>query len=168
MPDTTGYDPAHLIATHQMGVWRYLRVLGCEPALADDLTQETFLAVLKAPFRELSPSATASYLRTTAHNLFISYHRKAKRMTATADIEALDRQWAKWVADDSGEALLDALKDCLQLLGPKARLALQMRFRDQATRAQIAAALRMSENGAKNVMQRAKHKLRECIESKLQ
>ena len=41
---------ADLVRQHQAGVWRYLRFLGCDRPLADDLTQETFLAVLETPF----------------------------------------------------------------------------------------------------------------------
>src|SRR5687768_1521864 len=82
VPNTTGFDPVRLIETHQAGIWRYLRALGCENALAEDLTQETFLAVLQRPFQELSGAATAAYLRTTAHHLLISYHRRAGRVQA--------------------------------------------------------------------------------------
>ncbi|MFO0922154.1 MAG: hypothetical protein U0905_06645 [Pirellulales bacterium] len=43
-----------------------------------------------------------------------------------------------------------------------------MRFRDNAAREEIAAALGVSEHGAKNLMQRAKTQLKECVESRLQ
>lgn len=168
VPDTTGYDPASLIATHQAGVWRYLRALGCESALADDLTQETFLAVLQVPFRELSRAATTAYLRKTAHNLYVSHQRRSRRMVATAEIEALDRTWIRWTGNGDGESVLEALKECLEVLRPRARLALELRFRDCASRLSIAQVLQMSEHGAKNLMQRAKRKLRECVESKMQ
>ena len=48
-PEKSGneLDAAQLIREHQAGVWRYLRVLGCSRELAEDLTQETFLAVLE-------------------------------------------------------------------------------------------------------------------------
>jgi RNA polymerase sigma-70 factor (ECF subfamily) len=42
-----------------------------------------------------------------------------------------------------------------------------MRFHGEHTRAEIAAALEITEHGAKNLMQRAKQQLRECIERKL-
>lgn len=41
-------DMAGLVRAHQAGVWRYLRFLGCHPDEADDLTQETFLALKQA------------------------------------------------------------------------------------------------------------------------
>lgn len=163
----TGFDPALLIETHQAGVWRYLRVLGCEPSLADDLTQETFLHLLQGSFREYSTAATAAFLRRTAHNLFVSAMRREKRMTALESIEELDTQWTTWAGADNGDALLETLRGCLQGLGDRARWALEMRFRDRMPRTEIAAALKMTEHGAKNLMQRAKQKLRACIGGKL-
>ncbi len=163
----TGYDPVRLIETYQSGVWRYLRALGCDAALAEDLTQDTFLAVLQRPFQDINPAATAVYLRKTAFNLFISYRRRAGKVTAVEDVEELDRTWSEWAGSDQGEALLDALRDCLQGLTGRARMALEMRFRGDNSRAQIAAALEITEHGAKNLMQRAKQQLRECIDSKM-
>lgn len=166
-PDTPSFDPGRLIEEYQAGVWRYLRVLGCEPTLAEDLTQETFLAVLQHPFQELSAAATGAYLRRTAHNLWISYQRRSGKVTAVENIEELDRTWSRWAGDDQGESLLEALRECLRGLGDRARLALELRFRDRQSRADIAAHLEMTEHGAKNLMQRAKQKLRECIDGKL-
>jgi RNA polymerase sigma-70 factor (ECF subfamily) len=167
-PDTTGFDAAQLIEQHQVGVWRYLRALGCEPAQADDLTQETFLAVLQHPFTDFGGAATVAYLRKVAYNQFISARRRVGKVITVEDIEAFDRAWQQWAGNDNGEATLEALRDCLRELTPRARLALEMRFRERESRANIAAALGISEHGAKNLMQRAKHLLRTCIEDKLQ
>lgn len=163
----TGFDPTRLIQTYQAGVWRYLRALGCEAALAEDLTQDTFLAVLKRPFQDVSPPATSAYLRKTALNMLISHERRAGRMRAVEDIEQLDRTWTRWAGDDDGEAVLDYLRDCVNRLTKRARMALEMRFRGDHSRAEIAEALEITEHGAKNLMQRAKDQLRECIERKL-
>jgi RNA polymerase sigma-70 factor, ECF subfamily len=163
----TGFDPARLIQTYQAGVWRYLRALGCETALADDLTQETFLAVLRRPFNDVSPAATSAYLRKTALNMLISHERRSGRMRPVQDIEQLDRTWARWAGSDEGETALDHLRDCLQRLTERARMALEMRFRGDCSRSEIAEALQISEHGAKNLMQRAKQQLRECVENKL-
>ena len=163
----SGYDPVRLIETYQAGIWRYLRALGCDAAQAEDLTQDTFLAVLQRPFQDINPAATSAYLRKTAFNLFISQMRRAGKVTAVGDVEELDRTWTAWAAGDQGETMLDALRDCLQGLTTRARMALEMRFRETSSRAEIAAALQITEHGAKNLMQRAKHQLRECIEKKL-
>ena len=167
-PDVTGFDPARLIQEYQAGVWRYLRALGCNPSQADDLTQETFLAVLQRPFQDINGAATSSYLRKIALHALISQQRRAGKVTAVENVEELDRSWTAWIGqDNSGEALLDALKDCLQQLGERARRALQMRFTSHHSRAEIAEALDISEHGAKNLMQRAKLQLRTCIDGKV-
>lgn len=166
-PPVTGFDPVRLITNYQQGVWRYLRTLGCEPALADDLTQETFLAVLQKPFQDYNPAATAAYLRRVSYNLFISYQRRSGKVTAVDNIEQLEQQFAQFAGDDQGEAALDALRECLTKLTERAKWSLEMRFRDNLSREEIAARLEISEHGAKNLMQRAKQQLRECVERKL-
>jgi RNA polymerase sigma-70 factor (ECF subfamily) len=166
-PQATGFDPVRLIETYQGGVWRYLRAMGCERALAEDLTQETFLAVLQRPFQDVNAAATSAYLRKTALNLLISHHRRSGKVRAVEDVELLDRTWTRWAGHDGGDALLDALRDCLARLSERARLALEMRFREESSRDEIATALEITEHGAKNLMQRAKQQLRECIETKI-
>lgn len=167
-PPTTGFDPARLIEQHQAGVWRYLRVLGCERALAEDLTQETFLLVLEKPFDDYNPAATAAYLRKAAYNLFISTRRRAGRVTAVEDVESLTAAWEQWSGDDNAETALAALRECLGQLTERARWALEMRFRERLPRPEIAANLEITEHGAKNLMQRAKQQLRRCVEKKIQ
>lgn len=166
-PNTTGFDPAELIEKYQQGVWRYLRALGCQPAQADDLTQETFLAVLQRPFVDHGPAATAAYLRKVALHHLISAQRRAGKVLAVENIEEFDRTWEDWTGSDNGETLLEALKDCLQLLTGRARKALEMRFRERDSRADIASELGITQHGAKNLMQRAKKQLKKCIEDKI-
>lgn len=163
----TGFDPVRLIETYQVGIWRYLRALGCDAAQAEDLTQETFLAALQRPFQDINPAATNAYLRKIAFNFFISYRRRAGKVTAVENVEELDRTWSHWAGEDDGEGMLDLLRDCLKGLTERARKSLEMRFREQCSRTDIAAALEITPDGAKNLMQRAKQQLRECIESKI-
>jgi len=162
-----GFDPQRLIETHQAGVWRYLRALGCDAAQADDLTQDTFLRVLQLPFQDYSRAATAAYLRRTAYNLFVSAQRRSGRVVAVEELEAIDNSWARLAAEENGEEMLKSLRECLEQLTQRARSALDMRYRDERSRAEIAAQLSLSEDGAKNLLQRAKERLRECLEGKL-
>jgi RNA polymerase sigma-70 factor (ECF subfamily) len=156
-----------LIQDHQVGVWRYLRALGCAPEQAEDITQETFLAVLEKPFQEYSPQATRAYLRKVAYNLFVTSRRRSGRVVSVEDIEQYDSDWTRWAGQDDGELLLDALRECFEQLSERAQLALRMRFRQRSSRTDIAAALSMTEHGAKNLMQRAKKRLRDCVEGKV-
>ena len=161
------FDPGQLIEDHQVGIWRYLRALGCDTSEAEDLTQETFLAVLQKPFKYYSKAAAASYLRKVAYHRFISTRRRQGKEVIVAELEQVDATWSQWIGNDDSDELLDALRVCLQQLTERARWALEMRFRDKLSRTNIAEALSITEHGAKNLMQRAKQKLRSCIESKM-
>ena len=165
-PPLNAEEVRELVETHQSGIWRYLRALGCEPSLADDITQDTFLSVLQKPFQQYNKSATAAYLRRVAYNRFITLHRRSGKVTSVEDIEQLDADWSQMVDEDGGEHMLTALRDCLQRLSKRARRALEMRFGKKESRANIASDLGITEHGAKNLMQRAKQKLRTCIETK--
>ncbi len=158
-----------LIAKHQRGVWRYLRMLGCDDAVADDLTQETFLRVLRRDnFVQHSDAATSGYLRRTAYNLLVSNHRKSKRMLNVADSPVMDEIWDRWAGKDaSGDLAVDKLRECFEALTERAQVALRMRFANESTRIEIAEALDISDHGARNLMQRAKAQLRDCVEAKL-
>lgn len=164
---STELDPAQLIVTHQAAVWRYLRVLGCESSLAEDITQETFLAVLQKPFRQYSQAATAAYLRRVAHNLYVSAQRRAGKLVVVEEIEQLETDWVRFAGDDGGESALQALRQCFQRLTERAQRALQLRFQKRLPRAGIAADLGITEHGAKNLMQRAKKQLRSCVEGQM-
>lgn len=160
-------DPGQLIEDHQVGIWRYLRALGCDVAEADDLTQETFLAVLQRPFVNYGPAATSAYLRRVAHNRFVSVRRKLGKEVLVDQLDEIDQSWDRLAADDQGEAMLDSLRVCFEELTERAKRSLVMRFRDRVSRAEIAEALNITEHGAKNLMQRAKKQLRLCIEGRL-
>jgi RNA polymerase sigma-70 factor, ECF subfamily len=161
--------PEELIQTYQASVWRYLRALGCDQSLADDLTQDTFVAILRKPFVQLSPSATSSYLRRVAYHLLITYRRKYSRITSTDEIDVLDSLWCHWAgADNKASDVFDALSECFARLTQRAQTSLRMRFAENATREKIATKLGITEHGAKNLMQRAKLQLRSCVEGKLQ
>ncbi len=160
-------DLQELVLHHQHMVWRYLRALGAEAALADDLTQDTFLEIMRRPLQQYSTAATAAYLRRVAHNLFISRRRRESRMTITEHAEQFETAWLRWAGFDAGSELLDNLQDCFARLTSRAQLAMRLRYGDDASRQSIADALQISAHGAKNLMQRAKTQLRECLENKM-
>ncbi len=166
--DSAEADLTALVTLHQNGVWRYLRALGCDASLADDLTQDTFLEVMRRPFVQYNERATAAYLRRVAHNFFISRRRRDGRMTVTENAEALEESWMRWAGFDSGDRSIEALTGCFEQLTERAKLALRLRFAEDSSRQSIAESLGISEHGAKNLMQRAKNQLRECVEKKLQ
>ena len=162
-----GIDAEELVLRFQAGIWRYLRAMGATPSEADDLTQDTFVAVLQKGFEHYGNSATKAYLRRCARNFFISLKRRQKREVVCEDLELFDRTWDQWSKSDNGEEAIDALRECFEQLADRARLALSLRFREKQTRAVIAEELGITEHGAKNLMQRAKQKLHDCVLEKM-
>jgi len=89
-------------------------------------------------------------------------------VTITGEMELLDAQWMRWSgADGEGSDVLDALTDCFSRLTRRAQQSLRMRFADNATREEIANELGITEHGAKNLMQRAKIQLKQCLDGKV-
>ena len=70
-------------------------------------------------------------------------------------------------AGDGGHRYADALRACVAGLDNRARRALELRYRDEATRTDMAADLGMSEEGVKSLLARIRDRLRDCIERRL-
>ena len=89
-------------------------------------------------------------------------------MQTVAEPMVLDEIWNRWAGKDlTGDVAVEALRHCLTKLTERAQLALQMRFATQSSRVEIGDALGISDHGARNLMQRAKHQLRTCVEEQL-
>ncbi len=157
------FDLATLVRDHQQAVWRYLRYLGADPPDADDLTQETFLAVARSEFVEQSREQTAGYLRTVARNQLLMARRKSGRRIATVDLEAAEAVWAETPAAGT-DRFLEALGGCIEQLEGRSREAVQRFYKDGAGRAEIAEALGMTPDGVKTLLRRTRDVLRRCVE----
>jgi RNA polymerase sigma-70 factor (ECF subfamily) len=83
-------DAASLVQAHQAAVWRYLRYLGCDEALADDMTQYTFLKLFEHPLEQRSHTETSAWLRAVARNNYLMALRKSARNTRVEDFDELD------------------------------------------------------------------------------
>ena len=159
---------SQLVHQCQAGVWRYLRFLGADPTEADDLTQETFLAVARSAFVDRDQRQTAGYLRTVARNQLLLLRRKQNREISTVELEAADTVWAAAAGPDGSlNGYLDALRECVDCLEGRARTAIDLHYRDDAGREAIAARLEMQPDGVKTLLRRTRQLLRECVERKL-
>jgi RNA polymerase sigma-70 factor, ECF subfamily len=157
-------DLATLVRSHQAGVWRYLRYLGAERTEADDLTQETFLAVARSDFVARDDRQTAGYLRTVARNQVLALRRRQHREISTVELDAAESVWAAAAGPDGSlTGYLDALRECVAQLEGRPREAIDLFYRGQASREEIASQLEMQPDGVKSLLRRTREILRECV-----
>lgn len=152
-----------LIQAHQAALWRYLRFLGCDAGQADDIVQDTFLAVWEKPFEDRGFAAARGYLRKAARNKFLMAVRARRARPLFEDLDAADSIWAAHEQRDEGDSYRAALAECLRTLSERARRALDLFYAERTGRAGIANALGMTADGVKTLMRRARATLRTCI-----
>ncbi len=161
-------EMAALVQAHQGDLWRYLRYLGCQAAEAEDLLQETFLAVFREGFEVRSTAQTVAYLRTVARNQLLMDRRKQRNRPQAVELETAEAVWAQAAGEDGLDDYLVALGECLHnALSPRARRALELQYRDRASRAEIATELHLAVEGVKTLLRRARSALRDCVERRL-
>lgn len=168
-------DLPRLVHDYQATVWRYLRYLGADASEADDLTQETFLALTRSGFVEASPSQTSGYLRTVARRQLLMLRRTQRRRISTVELDAADTAWSEAFVGagrpdaESGPWAdhVEAIRGCVERLEGRARRAIDLMYRDTAGRDAIAQALEMTTDGVKTLLRRTRAKLRECIKQRL-
>lgn len=156
-------DPETFVRRHQQALWRYARGLGAPSDLAEDLVQEAFVTTLRR-FRGGPDAAAFVFLRTTLRHLWLRQRRDDRRREELL-VEAADRLWERTQSDlDGGARWLDELRACTERLEGRAREALDRFYGRSQSRAEIAAAFGMVENGVKTLLQRARALLRDCMD----
>ena len=166
-PPCVEFDLASLVREHQADVWRYLRYLGAAAEDADDLTQETFLAVARAPFELRSRCETAAYLRTAARNQLLMLRRRQGRQICTVEMAAAEDVWAETIVTGDSNEFVDALSRCYETLVGRAREAVDRFYRNGESREQLAARFEISADGVKTLLRRTRASLKDCIERRL-
>ncbi|MHC4841100.1 MAG: RNA polymerase sigma factor [Planctomycetota bacterium] len=149
-----------LMRAHQADVWRFLRFLGADAALADDLTQETFLYLYRNPIKEISPAATRAYLHKTAKHRLFNARRKDSRLV---DLDEAEQVWNA-TTDGSSDDRVDALRECMKKLAERAREAVGLKYEKGLTETEVASELDTSTDAIKALLKRTRAQLRECVQ----
>ena len=161
-------DVVRLVRTHQAEVWRYVRFLGATAELADDLVQDAFLQLLRAPFVERSPGETAAWLRTVVRNGYVKSLRRPPFQTA--ELDTIEATWHGFAGDrdddgrDGGEASLRSLRSCLDTLDGRARQVVRWHYEERRSRQDIGTRLGLGVDGVKSLLRRTRAILRRCLE----
>lgn len=169
----TSESLSELVEAHQAELFRYLRFIGADYSVAEDLLQETFLRAFKAkvvPGLE-NHGARRAWLRRIAHNLFIDHCRRSNRSPVSFSTEQAEVAEAFWNREfyqhDEGFGCIEALEQCLQGLGERQQQMIQAFYASRQSRVQIASDFGISDNGVKMALRRIRQSLATCIELKL-
>lgn len=152
-----------IVRAHQDSVWRFLVSIGCEHALADDLTQETFLSVLRDEFEYRGAQETIAWLLRVAKHKFIDTLRK-KQAVPDVDLTQAEACWQEFDADY--EQRVQWLRECMEALTERSREAVRQRYELNLSRDEMARRLGMAPAGVKTLLERVRQTLRECVEKK--
>lgn len=160
-------DVVRLVRTHQAEVWRYVRYLGATAELADDLVQDAFLQLLRAPFVERSPGETAAWLRTVVRNGYVKSLRRPPFQTL--ELDTIEATWRSYAGDrdddagDGGDTSLRELRSCLDRLDGRARQVVRWHYEERRSRQDIGERLGLGQDGVKSLLRRTRAILRACL-----
>lgn len=147
-----------LYERHARSVYRFVLSLSGNPAVAEDVTSETFVRVWSA--RERVDLATViGYLMTIARRLYLEQLGRARRHGAIEHDPPDEAPGPHARAE--ARAALDAVLADLQSLAEPDRAALLMRAEDQMPYEEIAAALGTTPGAVKVRVHRARRRLAE-------
>jgi len=143
-------------------VYGYLLSRCSRPALAEDLTAETFLAAVDAARRDDPPAMTVAWMVGVARHKLVDHWRRQERddrsMRALVDTAP--------PAEDPWDAELDLVcaHDTLARLGPHHRAALTLRYLDDLPVREVAVVLERTEHATEALLVRARIAFRRAYE----
>ena len=166
------HDHARQLAQHRPRVYRHLLAMTRDPALADDLTQETFLRAMPRTGQLRDPDAALGWLYRIATNVMVDHVRRAQAAATPADPEwlagtgaaALQRQAPPSPQTAAERAEMSAcVGRHLASLPDDYRVALLLHDEEGMTNPQIAEQLHCSVATVKIRVHRARARLRAAL-----
>ena len=169
----TREDLAELMEAHQAELFRYLRFIGADYSVAEDVVQEAFLGAFQAKsIPDLDDQqARRAWLRRIAHNRFIDHCRRHQRSPvsfSSTQAESAESFWQdEFFQHDEGFGCMEALEYCLQKLNQRQRAMIDAFYAARRSRDDIASSLGISSDGVKMSLRRIRQALGECIEQQI-
>jgi RNA polymerase sigma-70 factor (ECF subfamily) len=164
---------SELVEAHQAELFRYLRFIGADYSVAEDLLQDTFLRAFKA---KATPSLDnqvqrLAWLRRIAHNIFIDHCRRNSRSPVSFSSELAETAEDFWknsfYKHDEGFGCMEALEQCMEGLTDSQRSLIDAFYSARRSREDIASSLGISDSGVKASLRRVRSVLSQCIQQRL-
>jgi len=141
-------------------IWQFFRRRVAEAARAEELAQDTFVAMLEGARRYDGRGTFRSYLFGTAYNVLLADRRKAIfRATAPLDTDPLDER-----GGDADAGLW--VRQALQSLDEDEREILMLREYEQLSYQEIAELRQIPVNTVRSQLFRARAALRAALEAR--
>jgi RNA polymerase sigma-70 factor (ECF subfamily) len=165
-PAGAGRDPEAFVqfcAGALPEVYGFLLARCGDPASAEDLTSETFIAAVQAVRRAKVTEMTVGWLIVVARRRLIDLWRRQER--ESRHFRLLDRDDAESDTDAwNGPLDVELGLAALQRLGPHHRAALTLRYLDGLPVAEVARELDRGLHATEALLQRARRALRRAYE----
>jgi RNA polymerase sigma-70 factor (ECF subfamily) len=181
-------DPERWVDEHGDYLFKYALSRLRDPAKAEDMVQETFLAALKGGSKFAGRSAEKSWLVGILKNKICDHYRKASREISFTDLdfykdEESDRfvpdgpfkdgwihelgpqEWSNPGASLDSEVFWKTFQDCSNKLPKTVSTVFTLREVDGIDSKDICALLNISENNLWVMLHRARMALRRCLET---
>lgn len=182
-------DPEQWVELHGDYLFKYALSRLRDPARAEDMVQETFLAALKGGKSFAGRSAEKSWLVGILKNKIFDHYRKASRETSFTDMEFYSDEesegfvpdglqkdgWVKTLgpmewSPDAGASLdshefWKTFRDCSGKMPKNVAAAFSLREVDGIESREICTMLNISESNLWVMLHRARMALRRCLET---
>jgi RNA polymerase sigma-70 factor (ECF subfamily) len=155
-----GDDNAYgeLVRRRQNTIRQLFRRLCREPALADDLAQQTFLQAWRSVATLKSPGAFGGWLRRLAINTWLQRVRAERPLMSTTDIDELPGEAAEHTLTEQ----LD-LDSALATLPPDVRLCITLAYAERMSHREICEATDLALGTVKSHITRGAARLRKLL-----
>jgi RNA polymerase sigma-70 factor, ECF subfamily len=151
---------AVIFERHHAAVFRYFQRMTGRHHLAQDLTQEVFLRVVRGFEAYQDQGLAAAWLFRIARNVLIDYKRRTETAPKTVP-------YADHLSADSGHLAAFGLQEALALLPDRDREVFVLRETDGLSYAEIAAACETTEETVRTRLRRARLQLRTLLSRRL-
>lgn len=135
---------------------------------AFDLVQDAFIEAFQHLDRFDVDRDFGAWIRTICRNRIFNFYRSQKiRKTVSLDIidEAINEMVAQQDGDeDHTQERLDALKNCIEKLGPEQRELVELRYQSQIPVKDMAECMGKSATALSMKLMRIRDQLRVCVE----
>lgn len=150
-------------------LFAYALVLVRSRAVAEDIFQDTYLALTRAVERDEIIADLPAWCRGVARNLALRHwqeRQRIERLPATELLEQIDRTFAE---EDQGddEALMRALATCRGGLGTSALALLDLKYVHDLPMRAIAEQTKRSERAVITALAHIRRRLMDCIATRM-